>query len=284
MVLTQVLTQTDSDASNGDDTDIDADTDDSTDTDTSDDITDTDPNSDADTDTDSGTTNGDDTDETDDTDDSDKTNGSDETDSGDETNGDDSDDGDEPATHTVTVTVADDDNEPLENIGVNIVTFNDGEPVESGMTDSTGEVQFELEDGEYEILIDSETTDYIDQGSHPIEISGSDETYPIMLSQPDDGNDEPGMYEYALTVEVVDQDGEPVEGETVEIGTPPGTDTNLEDYETGNDGIVRISFYNSADDDAVKHEIHVGDETRYVHVQMSDQTETFVVEQTDSPA
>ena len=87
---------------------------------------------------------------------------------------------------------------------------------------------------------------------------------------------DPEMYEYELTVEVV-EDGEPVEGEPVRIAVHG---EEFEEYETDEDGEVRISFENSSPDDAVEHDVQVRNETRYVHVEQGEQRETFDVTET----
>ena len=96
-----------------------------------------------------------------------------------------------------------------------------------------------------------------------------------------DGDDESDdMYEYSLTVEVV-EDGEPVEGEPVRIAVHG---EEFEEYETDENGEVTISFENSSPDEAIAHDVQVRNETRYVHVEQGEQRETFDVTETPNTA
>ena len=187
-----------------------------TDTDTSDDAddseaSDSDDTSDQDTDDIDA---GDDTsDDGDDTDDSDADDGDTGTDSGDSDDSDDDDtdagDGDdsetdqepedseqddrktddtETETHTLTVRVTGPDNEPVEDVGLDVVTYQEGDHVASETTDEDGEAKFELAERDYEILVDHDTTDLIDFGTHPVAVD-EDKEYLLRLSaEPGDGD------------------------------------------------------------------------------------------------
>jgi hypothetical protein len=91
----------------------------------------------------------------------------------------------------------------------------------------------------------------------------------------DSGDDYQDVYEFGLTVPVVDEAGDPVEGETVFIGPP---DAESDEYTTDANGEVTIEFWNSDRDDAVMLEVVVDGEMRPAHAVHGGYTmEPFVV-------
>lgn len=120
-------------------------------------------------------------------------------------------DDEEAESHTLTATVIDPDGEPVEGMQVDLSTYPDGEPVASATTDTNGQVTFEVERGDYELNPDTEDSLHTDFGTHPVAVS-EDTEYRIQLSPPEGG------YEYALTVQVVDESGKPIPNELVRIG------------------------------------------------------------------
>lgn len=90
-----------------------------------------------------------------------------------------------------------------------------------------------------------------------------------------DGDDRQDVYNFGLTVPVVDEAGDPVEGETVFIGPP---DAESDEYTTDANGEVTIKFWNSDRDDAVMLEVVVDGEMRPAHAVHGGYTmEPFVV-------
>lgn len=87
--------------------------------------------------------------------------------------------------------------------------------------------------------------------------------------------DEPGTYTYSVTIEVVDGDGDPVEGRTV---TEDHEAIEPVDHRTDENGEVTIEFENSMPDDAVERQITVDDETQTVWIEAGEQSIEFVVD------
>lgn len=86
-------------------------------------------------------------------------------------------------THTLTVVVTDMDGVRIEGAGVGVVTYDAGEDVGTGTTDECGEVQFEVEDGTYEV---STGTEELAQSSanRLVGVDGEDATLVINLFEP----------------------------------------------------------------------------------------------------
>lgn len=77
-----------------------------------------------------------------------------------------------------------------------------------------------------------------------------------------DDNGDPDVYNFGLTVPVVDEAGDPVEGQTVLIGAP---DVEPDEYTTDANGEATLEMWNSDRDDAVMLEATVDGETRQTH-------------------
>lgn len=171
-----------------------------------------------------------------------------------------SDEPDPTETHTLTVTVTDPDGEPVTDETVHIVTYNGGADVASGTTDENGTVQFDLENGDYEVAVSAPDRDlYQPSDQRLVTIDGEDEEFDVQLESPGDNGDESDTA--TGIVRVVNQDGEPVEGEPV-ILTPPGVvdDENKEERETNADGEVIIELAAGEPDDVVMYGIEVRDQ------------------------
>ena len=78
----------------------------------------------------------------------------------------------------------------------------------------------------------------------------------------DDNGDHQDRYDFSMTVPVVDEAGDPVEGYTVLIG-PPGEDPT--EYTTDANGEATTEFWNTDPDDAIQLEATVDGETRQGH-------------------
>ncbi|WP_122089920.1 carboxypeptidase regulatory-like domain-containing protein [Halalkalicoccus subterraneus] len=130
----------------------------------------------------------------------------------------------ESNTHTLSVTVTDPDEQPIEGVTVELSTYPDGKEIATATTDKNGVAEFEVEPGDYEAVVDTESVPYTDYGTHPIEVSDSDESYTVELVHPPDSdngenetNGEPATH--TLTVTVADATGDPVENASVSVVT-----------------------------------------------------------------
>lgn len=202
-----------------------------------------------------------------------------------------SDSPDEPDTYSLTVEViVGQENEPVAGLPVELVTYDGGEPVAEGTTGEDGTVTFEVPSGDYEILPDTSDSEYTDYGTHPVSVVESDEEYTLRLShtpdEPANGEDDAdddseneneseneSEYDDPATgiVRVVDQDGEPVEGEEV-ILKPPGA-VEPESYEhrtTDENGEVRIELLAGEPEDVVLFGVEVRGEEQTLGI-MSDE-------------
>ena len=139
------------------------------------------------------------------------------------------DDGDE--THTLTVTVTDPDGEPVTDEMVHIVTYEGGADVASAPTDDDGTVQFDLENGEYEVAVSAPDQD-LQQPSDQrlVTIDGDDEEFNVQLEP--SGGDET----HTLTVTIIDRtaagpmDGTAtVDGETKDVVGDEGAEFDVDD-------------------------------------------------------
>lgn len=180
---------------------------------------------------------------------------------------DDSDDSSESETYTLTVTVESPEGHNVEGADVSVVTYDGGEPVDSAATDENGQATFEVENGDYEVSVGG-TQFHQSSDNRLVTVNGEDTAFDVNMQNPD------GMYDYSMTVQVVDEDGNPVANELVRIGTPG---EKLEKHITDENGEVTISFGNSAEDDAVMQTIEVRDEEYSASITLGEQTEQIVV-------
>ena len=118
--------------------------------------------------------------------------------------------------HTLTVEVQDQDGEPLADATVSV----DGEQV---TTDADGIATVELEDGEYTVTAEK---DGYEEASTDVTIDGEDESVSLTLEAVADL--------HTLTVEVQDQDGEPLADATVSV--------DGEQVTTDADGIATVEL------------------------------------------
>lgn len=179
------------------------------------------------------------------------------------------DDTEEPETHTLTVQVNDADGNPVEGADVSVTVGDSGAPVADGTTDENGQVEFEVENGDYEIMV-SDTEDAQSSANRGTQVRGEDTEYTVNLFDPDDN-----MHTYSATVQVVDEDGNPLTNERVEVSSPPGEEPV--EYITDENGEFRIEFQNSSEDDVVQHEVVVRDTSETIHVERGEQHEQITV-------
>lgn len=129
---------------------------------------------------------------------------------------------------------------------------------------------FEVTPGDYEVLVDTEPLEYTDSGTHPVEVDGDTE-YTLQLASPP--GDDTDTEENTATgiVRVVDQNGDPVEGEQVLL-RPPGTveDDAREERFTDENGEVVIELAAGAPDDVVPYGVEVRGEEKQLMI-MSDE-------------
>lgn len=180
---------------------------------------------------------------------------------------DDSDDFSESETHTLTVTVESPEGHDIEGATVSVVTYDGGESVDSVTTDENGQATFEVENGDYEVSVDG-TQLHQSFENRLVTVSGEDTAFEVNMQNPG------RMYDYSMTVQVVDEDGNPIANELVRIGTPG---EELEKHITDDTGEVTISFGNSAEDDAIMQIIEIRGEEYPVSVTLGEQTEQIIV-------
>lgn len=127
-----------------------------------------------------------------------------ETDAGNET------DANEPETETLTVMVTDPNDEPVVGETVHIVTYDSGADVASGETDENGQATFELESGEYEVVVSPPDQNlYQPSDQRFVDIRDEDVEFNVQLQAP---SQEPDAY--TLTVMLANDD---VDGVEVEV-------------------------------------------------------------------
>lgn len=158
-----------------------------------------------------------------------------------------------PETYTLTATVLSPDGEPVEGMDVSLSTYDEGEDVATATTDVNGQVTFDVEQGDYELVPHVSESAHTDYGTHLVDVS-EDTEYTIQLVSPpgdegdgaddsddtdeqkndsndsDDGEgedknngnekDRVTETERTLTVTVVDENGEPIEGASVHATGP----------------------------------------------------------------
>lgn len=181
------------------------------------------------------------------------------------TNGDD----EAEETHALTVQVYDSDGEPVEGADVSLITYDAGEDVDSGVTDANGQVEFEVPNGDYEVLV-SGTEDAQSSSNRLTSVQGEDTAFTVNLYDPNDN-----MHSYSATIRVVDEDGNPIPNEYVRIGNVAGGEENYQGYITDENGEVEVGFGNSSLDDAVQYEAIVRGEVYPFSIDRGVQTETI---------
>lgn len=170
-------------------------------------------------------------------------------------------DGGDESERTLTITVIDENDEPVEGANVSVVTSDGGEEAASGETDSDGTVTFDVESGEYDVIVDHD--DVTGPAATPATVDDTDAEVGVTLDTSDDTA--------TGIVRVVDQNGDPVEGESVTLW-PPGTveEEATETRETNADGEVVIELVAGDPEDVVMFEIVVRDQSRMLGI-MSDE-------------
>lgn len=151
------------------------------------------------------------------------------------------------------------------------MTYDGGADVASGTTDDDdGTVQFDLENGDYEVAVSAPDQDlYQPSDQRLVTIDGEDEEFSVQLESSGSDGDESDTA--TGIVRVVDQDGEPVEGEPV-ILSPPGTveDEAKEERETNADGEVVIELAAGDPSDAVMYGVEVRDQEETLGIMSDD--------------
>ncbi len=139
----------------------------------------------------------------------------------------------------------------------------DGTTASSDGADRTDEaVTVEESDG---------TTDETDGNDAPADSDDASEDAPPDGADDDgEGETDDGSYTYSTTVEVVDGDGDPVEGVPVQFN-PVGAEER--EYTTDEDGEVTVAFDHPEPDDTVEYVLAVGEGERIVEVERGEQTE-----------
>ncbi|WP_122089293.1 hypothetical protein [Halalkalicoccus subterraneus] len=90
------------------------------------------------------------------------------------------------------------------------------------------------------------------------------------------GDDGTEMHSLQTTIEVVDEDGNPIEGETITAWAVGATDT-ADEYTTDEDGRVVLEGQSSDPTDVIEMIVQVGDEERSVFLEEGESTETVTV-------
>lgn len=188
--------------------------------------------------------------------------------------------------HSLTVLVEDEDGDSIEDATVTVDAADwDNPQSDEATTDDDGEVEFELEDGEYDLTV---SADGYEDVEHDVEIDGGDEDVWLVLEASDDEQDDEGDADgdddaddtYTLTTYVVDEDGDPIEDATVEVVESGLFGDNDETGTTDDDGeaefdledgeydlTVSVDGYEDAEDHV---EIDGDDEEILVVLQESD--------------
>lgn len=172
-------------------------------------------------------------------------------------------------THNLTVEVYDSEGNPVEGADVSLTVYDSGAPIDEGTTDENGQVTFEVADGDYEVMV-SGTEDAQETTDRGASVDGEDTTHVVNLIET--GNN---MYSYSATVQVVDEDGNPLTNERVEVSSPPGEQPV--EYITDENGEFTIEFENSAEGDVVQHEVVVRDTSETIHIERGEQSEQITV-------
>lgn len=184
-------------------------------------------------------------------------------------------DADETETHTLTVSVVSPEGNPVQNAEVYLATYDAGEDVASGTTDGNGEVTFEVEDGDYEVLVSHDQ--YAQSSANRlVAVDGGDTQFGVQMQDGD------GLYDYTMTVQVVDGDGNPVENELVEVGPPGEQPPNFDQHITDENGEITLHIGNSVEGDAIEQELIVRGQSHYVHLVLEPQHEQIVIDR-DTP-
>nr|WP_303650352.1 lamin tail domain-containing protein [Halalkalicoccus sp. NIPERK01] len=174
--------------------------------------------------------------------------------------GSDSGDGEDEPERTLTVTVVDETDEPLEGANVSVVTSDGGEEVASGETDSDGTVTFDVESGEYDVVVNHD--DVTGPAATRTTVDDADAEVSMTLDTTDG--------RATGIVRVVDRNGDPVEGEPVTLW-PPGTveEEATETRETNADGEVVIELSGLEPTDVTGFDVEVRDQEQRLGI-MSD--------------
>lgn len=157
-------------------------------------------------------------------------------------------------TSSLKVTVDNHNGEPVEGASVTVITADGGDEVASGTTDSNGVITFDVENGEYDVIVEHEDI----TAASRVTVDGDTEDSLTL-----DTSDQKATG----IVKVVDQNGDPVEGEPVTLW-PPGAveEEATETRETDENGEVRIELVAGEPEDVVMFDVVVRDQKKYLGI------------------
>ncbi|WP_066381072.1 carboxypeptidase-like regulatory domain-containing protein [Halalkalicoccus paucihalophilus] len=178
--------------------------------------------------------------------------------------------------NTITVTVRDENDDPVGDANVSVVVSDGGDEIASGDTDSDGTVSFDIESGEYDVIVNHD--DVIGPASTSVTVDDGDTDVSVTLDTTNG--------RATGIIRVVDQNGDPVKGEPVTVW-PPGTveEDGTETHETNADGEVVIELRSFEPTDVTFFDVEVRDQEQTLGI-MSDaengvQETVFEVETSD---
>ena len=149
-------------------------------------------------------------------------------------------------------------------------------PDDSDETDDPSDESDETDTDDFQD--DSEDTDGVDDSDS--DEYGSDDSNDSDEDDSDDSEEE-HEYTYSLTVEVVDEDGNPVEGEPVHIGVE-SVEGDEGEYITDENGEVQFSHTGPSENEYRTFDITVRGETSYKTVYVGENTHQVTVQDSDS--
>lgn len=124
-------------------------------------------------------------------------------------------------THTLTVQVYGPDGEPVENAGVGVSIYDSGEFVDDARTDANGQIQFEVPEGQYEVLVGVDDDSLRQTSDNRLIKVTEDTTFEVNLVKP--GPSEPQTH--TLTVGAGEAVGVPDVPITIERHSDGATTT-----------------------------------------------------------
>lgn len=158
----------------------------------------------------------------------------------------------------------------------------DADGTESPTSDDGDADSDDASDDDDQSDTDGDSSDESDDANDDAASNGDEDTEVDDDESSNDGEDtETEMYQFLTTIEVVDEDGEPVEGETVTAWSAGASDTS-EEYTTDGNGEVVLEGSSSDPSDVIQMIVQVDDEERTVHLDANEHTETFTVSAEDT--